>query len=44
MVYNAVDAGVRCWFAAFKRQQDWKLYATKGISRENVEELLTTAF
>lgn len=42
MVYNAVGDGVRCWFAAFKRHQDWKLHATKGVRREDVEELLVT--
>jgi hypothetical protein len=43
MVYKVVADQVQCWFAAFERQQDWKLHATKGISREDLEELLGTA-
>ena len=43
MVYIVVAGQVQCWFASFKRQQDWKLQATNGISREDVEELLSTA-
>jgi hypothetical protein len=40
MVYNVKGDRVSCWFAAFSRQQEWKLNATKGISREDVEELI----
>jgi hypothetical protein len=40
MVYNVKGDRVSCWFAAFSRQQQWKLNATKGISREDVEELI----
>ena len=43
MVYNVVRGEVQCWFAAFKRQQDWKLHATKGARREDVERLMSTA-
>jgi hypothetical protein len=41
MVYNATVAGVECWFAAFSRQETWKLHATKGVSREEVEDMLS---
>jgi hypothetical protein len=40
MVYNVIAEDVGCWFAAFKRLHDWKLHATKGIRREDVEKLL----
>ena len=40
MVYNVGPDGVRCWFAAFSRQETWKLHAAKGVSREEVEGLL----
>lgn len=43
MVYNVAADGVKCWFAAFSRQETWKLHATKGISREEVEDLLRTS-
>jgi hypothetical protein len=43
MVYIVADDQVQFWFASFKRQQDWKLQGTNGISREEVEELLSTA-
>jgi hypothetical protein len=44
MVYNVAADRVQCWFAAFKRQHlDWKLHATNGVSREDVEGLLNTA-
>jgi hypothetical protein len=43
MVYNARADGVECWFAAFSRQETWKLYATKGVRREEVEDMLSTA-
>jgi hypothetical protein len=42
MVYNVATDGVQCWFAAFTRQETWKLHATKGVSREEVENLLGT--
>lgn len=43
MVYNVAADGVKCWFAAFSRQETWKLHATKGVSREEVEDLLRTS-
>ncbi len=42
MVYAVVQDGVEAWFAAFKRGQSWRLQATKGASRDDVEKLLTT--
>jgi hypothetical protein len=41
MVYNTTANGFDCWFSAFSRQQDWKLHATKGVSRGDVLQLLT---
>jgi len=41
MVYNSTADGVECWFAAFSRKETWKLQATKGVSREEVEDLLS---
>ena len=43
MVYTAQDGWVDCWFAAFNRHENWKLHATKGVSRESVQQLLCTA-
>jgi len=40
MVYNVSDGGLECWFAAFNRQEEWKLQATKGVSRDDVKQLL----
>ncbi|MCU1268994.1 MAG: hypothetical protein JWN74_288 [Acidobacteriaceae bacterium] len=40
MVYNVAAGGLESWFAAFKRQEGWKLQATKGVSRDDVEQLL----
>ena len=41
MVYSVIGDRVKCWFAAFARLHGWKLHKTKGISREDVEELLS---
>src|SRR5216683_5448322 len=43
MVYNVTVDRVKCWFAAFTRQGGWQLHATKGISREDAEDLLSTS-
>jgi hypothetical protein len=43
MVYSVVADRVKCWFAGFSRQHRWKLHATKGASREDVEQLLSTS-
>lgn len=40
MVYSVKADQVECWFAAFNREQEWKLGATKGISRQDVERLI----
>jgi hypothetical protein len=42
MVYSVVSDRVQSWFAAFNRQLRWKLQATKGASREEVQRLLNT--
>jgi hypothetical protein len=43
MVYNVTADQVKCWFAAFARRHEWKLHKTKGISREDVEELISAS-
>lgn len=40
MVYAVTADQVECWFAAFNRQQEWKLKTTKGVSRDRLERLL----
>jgi hypothetical protein len=42
MVYSVVGDRVEAWFAAFKREQGWKLGSTKGESRDEVQESLNT--
>lgn len=42
MVYSVAGDRVEAWFAAFNRQQGWKLQATKGASRDEVQHLLNT--
>ena len=42
MVYSVAGERVEAWFAAFNRQQGWKLQATKGVSRDDVQHLLNT--
>jgi hypothetical protein len=42
MVYSVAGDQVEAWFAAFDREQAWKLHATKGASREDVQQLLNT--
>lgn len=43
MVYELSRGRVTCWFASFHRQNEWKLQATKGASRSDVESLLVAA-
>ncbi len=43
MVYSVAGERVEAWFAAFNRQQDWTLQATKGANRDDVQRLLDTA-
>lgn len=43
MVYNVTRDRVKCWFAAFARQRGWKLHMTKGISREDVKDLMSAS-
>lgn len=40
MVYNIATDRPDCWFAAFNRQRGWKVHATKGVSRDDLEQLL----
>ena len=40
MVYNVLAGGLECWFAAFNRQTGWKVQQTKGVSRDDVEQLV----
>lgn len=40
MVYVVTADQVECWSAAFNRQQEWKLQATKGVSRSRLERWL----
>jgi hypothetical protein len=42
MVYKARANRVEARFAAFSRQQGWKLHATKGTSRDDVQRMLNT--
>jgi hypothetical protein len=44
MVYNIAADQVGCWFAAFHRELAWKLHATKGASRGDVQKLIGPAF
>jgi len=39
MVYKAMANRVEAWFAAFNRRQGWKLHATKGTRRDDVEKM-----
>ncbi len=40
MVYELSRNEVDCWFASFNRRDAWKLQATKGASREDVDRLM----
>jgi hypothetical protein len=40
MVYDLRADGLECWFAAFNRLQGWKVQQTKGVSRDDVEQLV----
>jgi len=40
MVYNIGADGLECWFAAFNRRDGWKVQQTKGVSRDDVEQLV----
>ena len=40
MVYKVAFGRVEAWFAAFNREQGWKLNATKGMSRDDVQKLI----
>lgn len=42
MVYKALRGVVDCWFASFNRGTEWRLAATKGVSRDTVQTLLRT--
>ena len=40
MVYVVTADQVECWFAAFNREEEWKLKATKGVTRDKLESWL----
>jgi hypothetical protein len=40
MVYVVTVNHVECWFAAFNRQEEWKVQTTKGVTRDTVERWL----
>jgi hypothetical protein len=42
MVYGVAGDQAGAWFAAFDREQDWELHATKGTRRDDVQQLLNT--
>jgi hypothetical protein len=42
MVYTVEAEQVNTWFAAFNRDTQWRLQATKGANREYVERLCAT--
>jgi hypothetical protein len=43
MVYNIEADRFECWFAAFNRKGLWTLHATKGVSRDAIEQMLIPA-
>jgi hypothetical protein len=43
MVYSVESKRVDTWFAAFNRNDRWRLKATKGASRDHVQQLFETA-
>jgi len=40
MVYVVTADQVECWFAAFSREEEWKLQTTKGVTRDELERWL----
>jgi len=40
MVYVVTVDQVQCWFAAFNREEEWKLQTTKGVTRDSLERWL----
>ena len=42
MVYTAISGEVETWFAAFNRDDDWKVKMAKGESKGHVQDLLNT--
>ena len=40
MVYNVASDRPDRWFAAFSREQGWKVRATKGLSQDDLQQLL----
>ena len=40
MVYAVTADQVECWFAAFNRDEEWKLKATEGVTRSTLEHWL----
>ena len=40
MVYSVCEGIVLAWFASFRREQRWQLLRVKGVSREDVKEMV----
>lgn len=40
MVYNFASGSIQCWFAGFSRGNEWKLDSSKGVRREDIQQLL----
>lgn len=40
MVYVVTVDQVECWFAAFDRQEEWRLQTTKGVTRDRLQRWL----
>ena len=43
MIYKVFRGAVDCWFVSFNRTTEWRVAATKGVSQDEVQVLLTTA-
>jgi len=39
MVYSVKNQHVETWFAAFRKDADWKLHLTHGVDRDHMEQL-----
>jgi hypothetical protein len=40
MVYKVGAGGLDCWFVAFNRSDGWKVQQTKGVSQDDIEQLV----
>jgi len=41
MVYTVKSGQIETWFAAFRKENGWKLHLTKGIDKDRVQGLLS---